>query len=58
MNTREQLQWLLDNLNKIQIKEIYPDGDNGTPTLLIEFDNWDIAYTSPFKIEDNCIMFE
>jgi len=58
LDKRGLLQWLIDNTDKIEIKEIHPDGHNGTPTLLIEFSNWDIAETSPFESRDDCIIFE
>lgn len=58
MDKKEQLQWLLDNADKIEIMDIYPDGQDGTPTLLIKFANWDVAEMSPFKEGVACIIFE
>lgn len=58
MDKKEQLQWLLDNVDRIHISEIYPNGIDGTPTLLIEFDDWETAEASPFERKDCCFIFE
>lgn len=56
---REQLQWLLDNIDNFEIVGIYPNGENGEPTLLITFDYWKTAESSPFEINDcSSIVFE
>lgn len=56
-NKRQQLQWLLDNADDIEIKGVYPD-DNANPTLLIIIKDWDKAEESGFEEFDSCIMFE
>lgn len=58
MDKKEQLQWIIDNINKIEITKIYTGGYTGTPTLLLEIDSYELAESSPFSIDDSCIMFE
>ena len=58
MDKKNQLQWLLNNADKLEICGIHPDGYTGTPTLLIEFRNWEEAEKSPFESRNSCLMFE
>jgi len=55
---KEQLKWLLNNVDKVEIGSVYYDGVSGNPTLLIEFQNWDLAELSPFETDYCCIVFE
>lgn len=54
----QQLQWLIENMKNIEIIGIHPDGYTGTPTILIEIKNWDVAELAGIDIKDGCIMFE
>lgn len=58
LNKRQQLDWLINNINDIEIIAIHPNGHTGKPTLLIEISNWDKAKLSQFEIENSCIIFE
>ena len=48
----------MDNIDDIEIEEMHQDSFTGTPTLLIQILDWDKANTSPFKLEDSCLIFE
>lgn len=54
----KQLQWLVENMKNIEIIGIYPGSHIGTPTILIEIKNWDVAETSGINILDSCILLE
>ena len=58
---KEKIQWLLDNIDNIEIDKVYSDGAVGTPCLIIRIlDYWEKAEEdkAPFEYEDSCIMYE
>ncbi|NMA73446.1 MAG: hypothetical protein GX963_04655 [Bacteroidales bacterium] len=59
-NKEKQLRWLLANMDKIEIDEVYPEEITHDPVLLIKIADWNMVNTSPLIITADpvCIASE
>lgn len=55
---KQQLQWLLDNIDNIEIDGIYHDEMDGHPIMLIDLKDFNLIEKAGFKIKNLCVLLE